>query len=396
VKAFLTLALLFLAGTPALAGQSDAALRSALTADLRDYLASRGTIEHISTASLSINLPNGGSNIDVAVGTMRYGGGKPVTPDNLFQIGSNTKAFTASIVLQLEAAGKLSIDDPLGKFLPQYPAWKDITIRRLLDMTSGIPSYDNTVPMMAYLAAHPYQNIPLTQLVAYVYPTTPGAPKPTTGYSYSNTNYILAEMIIEKVTGKRYASEVQRRILTAIPVENMYYASHLYPPAVATRIVSGYFWNHTPENKPLAPLLGKDQRLMSLSWAQGAGAAVGSPEAMTHWARALYQSTTFLPAAQRREMMTLVSLKTGKPIASASASDPRGFGLGLAQLWQKETGLIWFYEGETLGYRMTHAYFPKENVIFDVGLNSQPDNNQDDVGKLIVAIYKTLKNAGRI
>ncbi len=396
MKAFLTLALLFLAGTPALAGQSDAALRSALTADLRDYLASRGTIEHISTASLSINLPNGGSNIDVAVGTMRYGGGKPVTPDNLFQIGSNTKAFTASIVLQLEAAGKLSIDDPLGKFLPQYPAWKDITIRRLLDMTSGIPSYDNTVPMMAYLAAHPYQNIPLTQLVAYVYPTTPGAPKPTTGYSYSNTNYILAEMIIEKVTGKRYASEVQRRILTAIPVENMYYASHLYPPAVATRIVSGYFWNHTPENKPLAPLLGKDQRLMSLSWAQGAGAAVGSPEAMTHWARALYQSTTFLPAAQRREMMTLVSLKTGKPIASASASDPRGFGLGLAQLWQKETGLIWFYEGETLGYRMTHAYFPKENVIFDVGLNSQPDNNQDDVGKLIVAIYKTLKNAGRI
>src|SRR5579864_3311826 len=98
VKAFFTLVLLLLAGTPALAAQSDAALRSALATDLANYLASRGRIEHISTASLSINLPNAASNINVAVGTMQYGGGKPVTPDNLFQIGSNTKAFTSSIL----------------------------------------------------------------------------------------------------------------------------------------------------------------------------------------------------------------------------------------------------------------------------------------------------------
>jgi D-alanyl-D-alanine carboxypeptidase len=396
MRVLLAVMLFVLAAAPAYAAQSDAALQAALRADLNNYLTSRAKIEHISAVSLSVNFPNAPSNLNVAVGTMQYGGGKPITPDNLFEIGSNTKAFTSSIILQLEAAGKLSIEDPLGKFLPQYPAWKNVTIHRLLDMTSGIPSYDNTDAMMSAYAAHPYAKYSLAQLVAYVYPTTPGAPKPTSGYSYSNTNYILSEMIIEKVTGKSYSSEVTRRILTGIPVENMYYSSHLYPPAVVVRMVSGYFWNHTPDNKPLAPLLGVDQKLLSSSWAQGAGAAVGSPEALTHWARALYQSTAFLPAVQRRELFSIVSNATGKSIASTSLADPRGFGLGVAQMTQKETGTVWFYEGETLGYRMVQVWFPKENVIFAVGLNSQPDNDKDDVGKLIIAIYQTLKRAGRM
>lgn len=81
-----------------------------------------------------------------AVGTTEYGGGRPVTPDSLFQIGSNTKAFTSAILLRLEADKVLSIDDTVGKWLPQYPAWKKVTIRRLLDMTSGIPNYSDALP----------------------------------------------------------------------------------------------------------------------------------------------------------------------------------------------------------------------------------------------------------
>ncbi len=392
----MVLALVFACALPAWAADSDAALRTALTVNLSNYLASRAKIEHISAASLSVDLHGSTSNINVAAGTMQYGGSKPVTPDNLFQIGSNTKAFTSSMLLQLEAEGKLSIDDPLGKFLPQYPAWKDISIRRLLDMTSPIPTYDDTDAFMDAVVAHPYRKFTTAELVQYCYPGTPGAPKPKHGWYYSNTNYILSEMIIEKVTGHSYESEVQRRILTGIPVADMYYRPHLYPPAVAIRTVSGYFYNHTPENKHLAPILGKDVRLYSISWAQGAGGAVGSPEAMTHWVRALYQNPNFLPAVQRREMMSLVSLATGKPIASTSLQDPRGFGLGVAQLTQKETGTIWFYEGETLGYRMLYGYFPKQDLVLDLGLNSQPDGNQDKIGMLLTSIYKTLHAAGKI
>ena len=203
--------LLALAAAGALAAPDDGGLRGALSADLEKYLAARRTIEHISALSLSVKLPGQASNINVTAGTTRYDGSAAVMPGNLYQIGSNTKAFTAVTILQLEAEGKLTIQDTVGKWLPQYPAWKDVTIERLLNMTSGIPTYDNVQPMQAAYAANPARDWSPAELIAYVYPTTKDAPPPTTGWSYSNTNYLLAQLIIEKASGHSYAAELRRR-----------------------------------------------------------------------------------------------------------------------------------------------------------------------------------------
>src|SRR5688500_3702227 len=177
----------------------DGLLQSELRADLEAYLRARGAAEHVSAAGLTVSLPDRGSTIDVSAGTMTFGGSQPVRPSSVWQIGSNTKAMTSVLLLQLEAEDRLSIDDTLGRWLPQYPQWSDVTIRRLLNMTSGIPTYDGQPAFWADYVADPRTNFSTERLVGY----TLEAPA-TSGYSYSNTNYVLAEMIIERVTRESY------------------------------------------------------------------------------------------------------------------------------------------------------------------------------------------------
>jgi D-alanyl-D-alanine carboxypeptidase len=134
--------------------------------------------------------------------------------------------------------------------------------------------------------------------------------------------------------------------------------------------------------------LERDQKPLSTSWAQAAGGIVSSPSDMTRWVRALYQGSV-LASTQRSEMMSLVSQSTGAQIAQVSASEPRGFGLGVAEIFKPDVGgAIWFYEGETLGYRVLHVYFPVQDAVLVIGLNSQPTDDQ--IGQLLTPVYQTL------
>jgi D-alanyl-D-alanine carboxypeptidase len=147
---------------------SSAALRASLRSDLDRYLTARRKAEHISAVGLRVTFRGSQPAINLTAGTTRYDGGVPVSSGALWQIGSNTKAFTAVMLLQLEAEGKLSINDPLGKWLPQYPAWRGITIKRLLDMTSGIPGYTGQPAFVRADAAAPGRHFSAARLVSYV------------------------------------------------------------------------------------------------------------------------------------------------------------------------------------------------------------------------------------
>lgn len=377
-----------------LAAQPDGALRSGLESDVSRYLASRAKPEHISAVSLSISLPGAASNVNVAVGHAQYGGKGPrITPSTLYQIGSNTKSFTAAAMLQLEDEGKLGIDQTVGRWLPEYPAWKNITIRRLLNMTSDIPTYDDVPSMLRAYAADPTKDWSGRELVAVIYPRL----RPNARWLYSNTAYVLSQMIVERASGHSYASEIRRRFLNnpAVGLTSTYYEQDVYPVGITDRMTSGYFFSTDPDNAALAPLLGKDMRRLSLSWAQGAGGIVSTAEDVTRWCRALYAGSVLRPK-QRREMMALVSQASGTSIARTTPQDPRGFGLGVGEMLMPKMGRIWLYEGMTLGYRMTYVYLPKQNVVFAVGLNSQPNKREDRVGQLMMAVYDRLHAAGKV
>jgi D-alanyl-D-alanine carboxypeptidase len=358
---------------------ADPALVADLRADLEGYLGARGEAEHVSAAALSVSIRGQEATVDVGAGTTQYGGSVPVQPDALWQIGSNTKAMTSVLLLMLEAEGRLSIDDTLGRWLPQYPQWAGVPLRRLLSMTSGIPTYDTQPAFLADYAADPLREFTQEELVGYVV----GAPA-TTGYSYSNTNYVLAEMVVERVTGTSYANQLSARLLEPLGLEDTYYRSHLYSAQVTARLPAGYY---TRTGEPeLSPLAGRDVSRDSLSWARGAGGVLSTTADMTWWARVLYEGW-LLPPQQQAELLSLVSTATGEPIEGTTPQDPGGFGLGVAQLTDA-LGTFWFYEGQTLGFRFLHAYFPESGLVVALGLNSSPD--EDQIGVLATSVYDTL------
>jgi D-alanyl-D-alanine carboxypeptidase len=315
---------------------------------------------------------------------MRVGGTAPVRSSNVWQIGSHTKAFTSVMLLQLEAEHRLSVTDTLGKWLPQYRRWRGVTIKRLLNMTSGIPSYDHLPVMQRAFARNPHRNFTERQLVAYA-----KTGKPTTGYSYSNTNYMLSQMIIEKVTHDSYAHQLQTRIIGPLHLTNTYYQPARYPKSVTRRESAGYWFNRkVPE---LSTLMGRDVSRTNLSWAQGTGGIISTTRDMTVWENALYHRR-LLPPQQQRELFSLVSTKTGKPIKQTTPQDPQGFGLGVIQAILPKVGRFWFYEGETFGFRAMHWYLPKSGLIFAVALNSHPTD--DHITDLALAVHATLAAHG--
>ncbi|MFC7534063.1 serine hydrolase domain-containing protein [Actinoplanes sp. GCM10030250] len=146
--------------------------------------------------------------------------GTPVPLGGYFRMGSNTKTFVSVVALQLVGEGKLSLDDTVDRWLPGVVAGngndgKAITVRQLLQHTSGISNYTNDLPgLNSYdgFLAHRFEHHEPADLVALAMKHEPGF-APGTSWDYSNTNFILAGMIIEAVTGRPWDTEVRARIL---------------------------------------------------------------------------------------------------------------------------------------------------------------------------------------
>jgi D-alanyl-D-alanine carboxypeptidase len=357
---------------------AEQALASALRADLSHYLDAQGTKDHFSALSFRLTYPDTRPGVAVSVGTTTYGGRTPVSDHALWQIGSNTKAFTAVVMLQLEAERKLSIHDRLGKWLPQYPAWRDVTIQQLLSMTSGIPDYTEQPSWIADIQANPNADSTAAGLIAYVRNLPLG---PTT-WAYSNTNYLLAQLIIERASHDSYFHQVTGRILRPLGMRDTCFGPETCAPGIASRVPTGYSMQ-----AGLPALVGKPVPPLSLSWAQGAGGLVGSLKDMRTWDRALYGGRE-LPAVQQRELESLVSVTTGKPIRTVTAGDPEGFGLGVLQVADPVTGIMWAYQGGTLGFRVLHVYVPRTGLLMAIAANSGVDDGT--LPALADTLYQTL------
>jgi D-alanyl-D-alanine carboxypeptidase len=370
-------------------------------AALDDWLVKQGPVEKVTGIAAYVSFGDTGPAIEAFAGkTGRDADAKPVNQDTLYQMGSTSKSFVVAILLQLEAAGKLSIEDTLGKWLPEYPAWKDVTIHRLLDMTSGIPNYSETEWMSRAWADEPMRAFTLKELVAAVYPSPANQFPVTSGYHYSNTNFILAAMIAEKATGKSFRDLVHELVIAPQGLTSTFYEASTYPEPVTKRMSHGYFENeacaeYQPDCKVTwnAPILGTDWRDKSVSWMQSAGGAVSSARDVDRWMRAVFGGKV-VPEKQQKEWEALVSMKTGEPIADVSEEEPGGFALGLGKrMFPSPLGAQWFYEGESLGYRTIYVWIAAENLMITVQTNTQPPDGTDKIGEVMMRLYDIVKKS---
>ncbi|MFF4251739.1 serine hydrolase domain-containing protein [Streptomyces sp. NPDC001663] len=167
---------------------------------------------------------HGSWSTNVGVGNLRTG--KPRSAEDRYRVGSITKTFVATVLLQLEAEGRLSLDDTVEKWLPGAVRGhghdgRAITVRQLLNHTSGVFNYteDDTFVRTYFLKdgffKHRYDRKTPRELLAVAMSHKPNF-APGTSWSYSNTNYLLAAMVIEKVTGHSYGSEIRDRIIAPL------------------------------------------------------------------------------------------------------------------------------------------------------------------------------------
>lgn len=308
---------------------------------LDSYYQQYRNLEYFSGAALSIYLPKEPIR-NYYVGQISHEpSSQKITGNTLFQIGSITKSFTAAIILQLEKEGKLNIKGTIKEWLPAYPKWSAVTIEQLLNMTSGLPNYSDTPLWAAKEYQDPRYVWTNEELLSFVYPNNPFTPPLKTGYFYTNTGYILSDLIIEKAAHSPFSKELMNRTIKLANLFNTFYPVPNQDQAVTARMAHGY--NYNQYDNPA--IVGKDQLSNNLSWAAAAGGLVANTEDIIKWVKALFIDETILDNAQKKKLMSLVSFKDGKPVSQTTETDPRAFGLGVAQVYMKDDNIGRFFDG---------------------------------------------------
>ena len=271
--------------------------------------------------------------------------GRPRSPGERFRIGSTTKAFTAAVALQLVAEHRLGLDDTVERWLPGllrgngYDGTK-VTVRMLLDHTSGIFAYTNDKAFFANGVGaawfqHRYDRFTPEQLVRVALRNPPYA-APGARFDYSNTDSVLAAMIVEKVTGHTFTAELDRRIIRPLGLTGTYLPGD--DPTIRGPHPVHYSTLFSQDRNPAI----YDATDMNQSFAWAAGGMTSTTGDLDRFFAALLGGR-LLPPAQQREMLTTVSTDGANWIP-----DTR-YGLGVFSQKLSCGVTVWGHGGATYG-----------------------------------------------
>lgn len=275
--------------------------------------------------------------------------GQTMSPDLYMRIGSETKTFTVTALLQLVDQGRVGLDDPIGKYLDGVPGGDRITLRDLAGMRSGLFNYSEDAGFFKALTSDPQRAFTPRQLLAYSF-RHPALFRPGEKFSYSNTNLILLGLLVEKESGQRLGDYLEQHVLgpagmrhTLFPTGNEFPAPHAqgYTDQTATgKVEETAGWNP--------------------SWGWAAGAMISDLDDLRTWARTVatgvFPDGTAMvgPAVQKQRLTT-----------PPTGIQGTGYGLGTFDV----QGWIG-HNGSLPGYESLTVYLPSARTTVVVLLNT--------------------------
>lgn len=331
-------------------------------------------------ATLGVVLADGNS-FGFAVGMSDRETKRAMRVSDRMPAGSTGKTFAAALAMQLVKDGRLGLDEKIEKYLGKEPWFgrlpnaRDITVRQLLNHTSGLVRYEFKKEFTDFLTANPDKSWTPEERLAYLFDEKPPFAAGQ-GWEYSDTNYIVLGMILERVTGKEFYGEAKRRFIKPLKLTN----TIPQDGPKLKNVVQGYAG---PNN----PFGGRDRMIENgkfivnpqLEWTGGGWASTG--EDLARWAKLMYEGRAF-DASLVPMMVDAVPAKLGPNVK---------YGLG-AIIRPTAAGVSYGHSGFFPGYMTDMMYFPEHKIAIAVQVNtSVPQDLGKPLGRFLVEVVEMVK-----
>jgi len=270
---------------------------------------------------------------------------RPVTPKTNFRLASVTKQFTAACILLLAERGKLSLDDALTKFFPDFPAYgREIKVRHLLNHTSGLPAYEDLMPDGTQAVVDEDVLAILKRTNTPYFPTG-------SQFRYSNSGYALLALIVEKTSGQPFSSFLRQNIFQPLGMR----ATHLNLAGQydESRRAYGYSrrgqnWERTDQSRT--------------SYVLGDGGIYSSVEDLRRWDAALYTARLVRDASLEQAMSpTVIARPLGEDRSATAAEEEIGYGFGWFVGKYRGLRVVW-HGGSSLGFKTHILRIPEKRL----------------------------------
>ncbi|MFP5205567.1 MAG: serine hydrolase domain-containing protein [Acidobacteriota bacterium] len=294
-----------------------------------------------------------------AYGKARLHPAEAATPDMRYSIGSISKQFTAAAILILQQEGKLSLDDPVGKYIPGLTEGAKVTIREILSQTSGYQDYWPEDYVM-----RPTMRPTTVQQILDAWAKKPLDFEPGTQWQYSNTNYVIAGAIVEKIAGEPLLQFLQQHIFKPLGMQSVW-DSDQHPLTRAD--AAGY---HRYALGPLRPALPEGP-----GWMSAAAELAMTAHDLAIWDESLLSQSLLSPASYK-EMFTEVKLKDGKG---------SGYGLGVF-IGNRDGHHVISHTGEVSGFVADNELLTDDGVAIVVLTNQMAAGAASQIARIALPV----------